>query len=171
MCVSTCERGGWGAPGPRLAGSQEGNQVSFLPGRGWKPRLGVAAHPAHRPCLWAALLPLTGASHRGRLRDVVSTPSAWMEWTWQSDTEEPREREAEIRREMGRQESHPTGCRTGTGGDRGRETGQGPAGGKTGLEEVVGRGGWRRGGERREGKEELRKKGGNGVRKSWRKQT
>lgn len=60
------------------------------------------------------------------------------------------EREAEIRREMGRQrqERHPVGCRTGTGGHGGRDR-AGPVGGKTGVEGLGGEqsGGWE---ERRE---------------------
>lgn len=61
------------------------------------------------------------------------------------------------------------GVRRGMEGTEADRQGQGTVGGKTGLEEGGGRGGWSWGGERREGKEESRKEGGDGVRKSWRK--
>lgn len=53
-----------------------------------------------------------------------------------------------------RQERHPVGCRTGTGGHRGRDR-AGPVGGKTGLERLWGE----EGGERKERREIRVKKG------------
>lgn len=142
-CEHVCAWGG-GAPGPRLAGSQEGH----LPGWGWKPRSGAAAHPPHGPCLWAALLPLTDASHCGRLGDVVSTLSTWMEWTWQNDTEESRER-SRNKEGDGETETGEAPGRVSDGDWRPQRQRQGRASGRedrTG--EVVGRGGWRTEGEK-----------------------
>ena len=81
-------------------------------------------------------------------------------------TQKNLEREAEMRREMWRQERHPEGGQTGTGGYRGRETGPGPEVGKTGLEGAGERGG---DGEKKRGEKgkNLRKDGGGDrVRKS-----
>lgn len=101
-----------------------------------KPRLRAADRmelgcfslcPARRPCLWTALLPLTGASHHGRLCDItVPAPSMWMERsrrTRQSDVEELGERSREEEETEAEEASEK--CQNEARGERGRDSWEG----------------------------------------------
>lgn len=141
--VSTCVRVG-GHQGPTWQVLRRDTSRGW----GWKPRSGAAAHPPHGPCLWAALLPLTDASHCGRLGDVVSTPSTWMEWIWQNDTEESRER-SRNKEGDGETETGEAPGRVSDGDWRPRRQRQGRASGREDRSGGVGgRAEWRMGGEK-----------------------
>lgn len=102
----------WGHQGPTWRVLKRDERLPPLPGWGWSPGWGQLTgkgcgllQPApllQEPCLWTALLPLTGASHHGRLGDsIVPALSMWME---RSQSTETRQSDVKKHKEISRDE-------------------------------------------------------------------